>query len=98
MQNDKKLINNKFFKVSFFLSIGALVLFALASNYILHIGSLINIFYPCDDTILNSSFLHCYDGYDVYVSMIFLVIFIVSFLATISGAIFYYVNKRKKTN
>ena len=93
MQFFKKLWNNETFKISILISLLFLVMCVLVGHEMPSIGAIINSFNPCDDTILNSLYLHCYSSYDWSFCLVTGTISSISFLVAVIAGIYLSVKK-----
>jgi hypothetical protein len=91
----KELLSNKVIKISFIITLISLVLTWLVGKFAF-IGALINKFYSCDDTVLNSFLNHCYTKYDLNITLFLAIIFILSFLVTLIAVIYFLVKRGRK--
>ncbi len=96
MQSFKKLWDSKTFRVSVLVGLLFLIMCVFVGYEMPSVGEIINRFNPCDDTILNSLYLHCYSGYDWNFCLITGAISFISFLVAIITAIYLSVNKSTK--
>jgi hypothetical protein len=97
MKNSKKLINNKVFRVSFFIGLFFLALSVLNQRGVINIGPIINRISPCDGTNFPTSiYYYCYSIYDFNLYLISTGIYFTSFLVAIITIIHWLIKNRSK--